>query len=162
MKSEAEIRRSSPAPRLWPRGVVIRSAAEAASALRVATELGLDGLLPLLSLPGAGLWLGPGLFLTLVQRAAAAQPLVSPWPVLDCADAPGHALAALRGGVAAVVLDPDAPGYAAVAAVAAGLGGTLLPRAPPAAGPFAADHRETPAQLAAWLEGRGDSNRDVR
>jgi hypothetical protein len=162
MESEAEIRRSSPAPRPWLRGVVIRSAAEAASALRVATELGLDGSLPLLSLPGAGLWLGPGLFLTLVQRAAAPQPLVSPWPVLDCADAPGHALAALRGGVAAVVLDPDAPGYAAVAAVAAGLGGTLLPRAPPAAGPFAADHRETPAQLAAWLEGRGDSNRDVR
>ena len=46
--------------------------------------------------------------------------------ILDCADASGLALGALRIGQRRIVLTPDAPGWSSVAAIAASLGGEVL------------------------------------
>ena len=55
------------------------------------------------------------------------------WPhaILDCGDAPGHALDALRLGCPAVTLDPDVRAFAALAGIAAELGAALLAERPP-------------------------------
>jgi hypothetical protein len=50
--------------------------------------------------------------------------------ILDCADASGMAMGALRSRVCRLVLWPDAPGWNAVAAIAERKGGFVLPRAP--------------------------------
>jgi hypothetical protein len=52
--------------------------------------------------------------------------------LLDCADASGHALAALRIGLRGLILHPDAPGRARVAAIVADLDGVLLAQRPAA------------------------------
>jgi hypothetical protein len=87
----------------------------------------------LLSAPGAGVYAGCGWWRALVAAARAAHPDVPCIDILDCADATGQALAALRIGVTRLVLWPEAPGHAAAEAIAATLGGFLL-SAPPAAG----------------------------
>ena len=51
--------------------------------------------------------------------------------ILDCADAPGLALGALRIGQRRIVLDPAAPGWSSVAAIATSLGGEVLTSRPP-------------------------------
>lgn len=80
----------------------------------------------LLSAPGAALFAGVGFWRALVEQAFARYgPLIAA-DVLDCADAPGLALAALRLGQKALVLDPACPGFATVAAIAAGMNATLL------------------------------------
>lgn len=98
----------------------------AARAERLAVEALSPGPVRFLSLPGAGGFLGVAGWRALVGEAA--------WPlaILDCGDAPGHALAALRGGARAVVLDGAHPSFPAVAAAAATVGAALLPAAPPA------------------------------
>ncbi|KAA2214894.1 hypothetical protein [Teichococcus oryzae] len=153
MESVLEMGWTGRDPRAWPRGVVVRDMAEAAQALRVAADLRLPRPLPLVSLPGAGLFLGPGWFLAMMEGAVAAQGGVAILPVLDCADAPGRALDALRQGVPAVVMWPATPAFGAVAAAAEECGGVLLGAPPPALGPFAAGRRDAPAKLAAWLGG---------
>ncbi len=50
--------------------------------------------------------------------------------MLDCGDAPGFALAALRAGVRAIVLDPACPAFPAVAGAAAEIGAALLTARP--------------------------------
>ncbi len=44
---------------------------------------------------------------------------------LDCADAPGQAMAALRVGCRGLIVAPDMPGLAALRAVASGLGARI-------------------------------------
>jgi len=70
--------------------------------------------------------------------------------VLDCADSPGCAMAALRVGQRRLVLDPACPAFAAVAATAATLGATVL-----AGRPAALDlaDRDAERRLHAWLRG---------
>ncbi|WP_207191724.1 hypothetical protein [Paracraurococcus ruber] len=133
--------------------VTVHDAAGAALALGLA---GPRGAL-LLSAPGAGGSLGAPWFLALVAAAAASHPDVIHRAVLDCADAPGPALLALRSGVAEVVLDPGCPAFGQVAAVAAALGARLRPARPPALDLGALDLRRPAARarLAAWLAGAG-------
>ncbi len=64
--------------------------------------------------------------------------------ILDCADAPGRALEALRLGQKVVVLDGDSVGFADVAERAAVLGASVLPVRPPAFDPGIAHGRATP------------------
>lgn len=52
----------------------------------------------LISAPGASAYVGAGWFDALVVLARAAHPHADFESVLDCGDAPGHALAALRHG----------------------------------------------------------------
>ncbi len=67
-----------------------------------------------------------------MRQARERVPGVPRADVLDCADASGLAVSALRIGQRAMVLHDDAPGYAAVVAIAAELGGEVLAAAPAA------------------------------
>lgn len=157
-----------PPVRGLPRGVIVRSAGQAALALRLARDLGDCGPLPLVSPPGAGRWLGPRLFLAMMEQAARLAPGVAPLPVLDCRGAPGLALAALRAGVPAVVLEPGCPAFPAVAEAAAALRGVALWPAPPPVfdpGPGRSLGRATQLRLLQWLgaqEAGGDGDSAVR
>jgi len=84
----------------------------------------------LLSAPGAALSAGCGWWAALVQAARAAHPQVTAIDILDCADATGHAFAALRIGLCRLILWPEAPGRDAVVTIAEAMGGFVL-AAPP-------------------------------
>ncbi|MEO9190440.1 MAG: hypothetical protein ABI224_10650 [Acetobacteraceae bacterium] len=104
----------------------------------------------LLSAPDAALYAGCGFWRALLRQARAEFPSVPSADILDCADASGYALAALRLGQQILVLRADAPGRTAVAAIAEAAGAVLLDARPPAldlAGPGAA------RGLVAWLRG---------
>lgn len=132
--------------------VVVHGAAQTIAALGHAGPRGVR----LLSAPGAAGAMGADWFLALVRQAAAT--LADPPPhaaVLDCADAPGHALAALRAGLRVLVLDPRCPAFAAVEGAALEVGAILLARRPPALDLAGLDLRRPRgrARLAAWLRG---------
>jgi hypothetical protein len=107
----------------------------------------------LLSAPGAAGFMGPGWFLALVAPAMAAFAAVPCRAVLDCADAPGQALAALRAGLRWVVLAPEVPGFAEICAAALESGATVLPAAPAALDMALLDLRRPAGQqrFAEWL-----------
>ncbi len=84
----------------------------------------------LLSAPGAALYMGCGWWRALVLAARAAHPETPCLDVLDCADGTGQTMAALRIGLCRLVLWPEAPGRAAVVAIAEGMGGFVLAEAP--------------------------------
>jgi hypothetical protein len=86
----------------------------------------------LLSGPGAALFAGCGWWRALIERARAEYADVAVDDILDCADASGLALGALRSGQRVIVLDPIAPGWQSVASIAASLGGSVLTARPPA------------------------------
>jgi hypothetical protein len=102
-----------------------------ADALRALSR---DTPVTLLSAPGAALYAGCGWWLALVEAARARHPDVPCIDILDCADATGHALAALRIGVTRLVLWPDAPGRDAAVAIAEAMGGFVLAEAPAVSG----------------------------
>ena len=106
----------------------------------------------LLSAPGAALFAGCLWWRKVVERARACCPGVMADDVLDCGDAPGLALGAIRAGQRALVLAPGAPGFPAVAAIAHAQGLVLL-----AARPASLDlsHLGARRQLAAWLQESG-------
>ena len=123
--------------------VVVHDLAQANAALAAGLAL------TMLSAPGAGCFAGAGWWRALVAQARATHPDTPCQDVLDCADAPGHAMAAIRLGQAILVLDPACPAFARVAALA-----TVLTARPPAL-----DLAESGAarRLRAWLgELRGD------
>lgn len=103
--------------------VIIHGAPELAAVLALAGERPPR----LLSAPGAASSWGVGGFRALLQAHGAL-----PLGILDAADAPGHALAALRAGFRAVVLDPAVPAFPSLAVLFASEGATLIPEAPPA------------------------------
>ena len=84
----------------------------------------------LLSAPAAALFAGCGFWLALIGRAGVEFPGGTMQNALDCADASGAALAAIRIGVRGLVLRPDAPGFAAVEAIAAERGLFLMTTRP--------------------------------
>ncbi len=129
--------------------VIVHDPAQAEAALAAA---GPRGVL-LLSAPGAAGSLGAAWFLALVARAAAAWPGARHWAALDCGDAPGHALAAIRAGARLLILDPACPAFPAVAAAAAEAGAVVWPVRPPALDLRRLDpqHPGGRAKLAAWL-----------
>ena len=98
----------------------------------------------LLSGPGAAVYAGCGWWRALMALGAAGNP-----DILDCGDAPGRAMEALRAGCRLLVLDPAVPAWSLVAARAASIGAELLAGRPPAldlAKPGAL------RRLQAWLE----------
>ncbi|MBL6077421.1 hypothetical protein JMJ56_05330 [Belnapia sp. T18] len=107
-------------PGVLPPAVRVHGRAEAEAALALA---GPDGV-TLLSAPG----MAPGVFQALV--AAAARPGQPHRVMMDCADAPGLALATLRAGLRLLVLAP-CPAFDAVAAAAEECGAELRPEPPP-------------------------------
>jgi hypothetical protein len=135
---------------ILPPAVIVHGLADATRALA-------DGApVTLLSAPGAALFGGGLWWRELVRAAGAAHPRTRLIDILDCADASGFAMAALRVGVIRLVLWPDSPNAAAVAELAAGQGGFVLPRAPRAldlADPAAA------RRLHDWLRGSQPDSR---
>jgi hypothetical protein len=81
----------------------------------------------LLSSPGAALFGGCRWWAELLWAGGFTGPAL-----LDCGDAPGRALEAIRLGLKGVVLGCDAQRFAVVAEIAADVGVVLLPAAPPA------------------------------
>ena len=96
------------------------------------TVLSVGKPVTLLSAEGAALYAGSGWWHTLIARATAAYPNVPCHDILDCADASGLALGALRIGLQCIILHPSAPGWAQVAAVAASLRSVVLAQRPAA------------------------------
>lgn len=139
-----------------PPAVIVHGRTDADTALVGARAI------TLLSAPGAGVYAGCLWWRALVVQVRAAHPGVAVHDLLDCADASGLALAALRVGLHGLVLAPEAPGRERVATIAAGLGATLLP-APPDALDMA--ERGAARRLHDWLQLRtapGDSGGGVR
>ena len=110
--------------------------------LRLATAPGLP--VTLLSGPGAAIYAGCGWWRALMALGAGANP-----DILDCADAPGRAMEALRVGCRVLVLDPAVPAWALVASRAAVVGATLLAERPLALDLAA---RGAARRVQAWLE----------
>ncbi len=102
----------------------------------------------LLSAHGAALFAGVGWWRALVAAGRAAWPGVEFDDVLDCADAPGRVLEALRCGQRALVLDPGCPAGAALRALAEHEGAVLLGRRPEA---LDLGERGAVRRLGAWL-----------
>jgi hypothetical protein len=99
----------------------------------------------LLSAPGAALF-GGCLWWRALTRAAGAEGL----SLLDCADAPGRALEALRLGLPGVVLGCEAAAFRVVMGVAATTGAVVLPAPPPA---LDLGKRGAERHLQVWLGG---------
>ena len=111
----------------------------------------------LLSAVGAALFAGSGWWHALIERARAEHPDIPIADILDCADASGLALGALRIGLRRIVLSPTAPGWQAVAAIAASLGSEVLTARPPS---LDIADRSAARRLHNWLHVRtapGDS-----
>jgi hypothetical protein len=102
----------------------------------------------LLSAPGAALFAGCLWWRHVVAAALTEYPQTEATDILDCADASGLAMGALRSGVHRLVLWRQAPGHAKVAAIAAEQGGFVLPQAPPA---LDLAQRNAIRRLDAWL-----------
>jgi hypothetical protein len=131
--------------------VIVHGLADARLALSVGRPV------TLLSAPGAALYAGCGWWRALVRQARAEAPDVPAADILDCGDGAGQALAALRIGQLRLVLAPGAPGWDAVAAIAAEQGGEVLKSAPAA---LDLNQRGAPRRLREWLQMRatlGDS-----
>jgi hypothetical protein len=104
----------------------------------------------LLSAPGAAIFAGPGWWLALIRQSRARHGALIAGDILDCGDAGGLALAALRLGQRTLILDRGCAAFDAVAATAGGLGACLL-AIRPAALDLAAPGAER--RVAAWLAG---------
>jgi hypothetical protein len=116
----------STVPSLAAPAVIVHGLADACTALAPGLPL------ILLSAPGAALYAGAGWWQAMIEAARKQFPGTDASDLLDCADAPGRALEALRIGLKGIVLDPLCPAFPALAESAARLGACLLPAAPPA------------------------------
>ncbi len=105
------------------RAVVVHTLEHAEAALEAADEFDVPVVLE--SAPGAARYLGAALFQAIVATARNSYPDVNFMAVLDCADQPGLALAALRQGMKAVRLDAPADVKAKIADIAAQSGAIL-------------------------------------
>jgi len=122
-----------------PPAVIVHSLAQARLALAPARPV------TLLSAPGAASYAGCLWWQKLLEQAGFTGP-----SLLDCADAPGRALEALKLGLPGLVLHASGPAFARIKDIAAAQGALLLPQAPAAldlARPVAA------RQLPHWLDG---------
>ena len=104
--------------------IVVHGIDDAMAAVAAARRLGTP--LTLISAPGAAAYAGPLWFRALVDQARAAAPDVTITGLLDCADHPGHAMAALRAGVEAIVFTGDEAVAGKLSALAEAAGVTML------------------------------------
>ncbi len=128
-----------------PPAVVVHGLSEVRSALAPGRPV------TLLSAPGAALYAGCAWWQALVSRARAEHPGIAIADILDCSDAAGRALEAMRGGLRRLVLEA-CPGRDDAATAAASCGATLLLHRPPALD-LARPGAER--RLAAWLAASG-------
>jgi hypothetical protein len=105
------------------RFVVVHSLDHARAALEAAASLGVG--VTLASAPGAGISAGPGWFKAVVEMARGEVPAAEVSCVLDCGDAAGMVLAALRQGVPRVLFAGPAATTARLADIAAQCGAVL-------------------------------------
>jgi hypothetical protein len=124
--------------------VIVHGVADARAAVAVGAPV------TLLSAPFAAVFAGCLWWRAVVAAAAASSPDTPLMDILDCGDASGLAMGALRFGMSRLVLRRNAPGWDRVAAVAARDGGFVLPE-PPVALNLA--HRHAARQLPQWLAG---------
>ena len=138
---------SLPRAKPSPRAIVIHSLAHAVAALEAAEEARLS--ITLLSPPDFATYGGAGFFNAIVRRARAKVPAAKSEAVLDCGDAPGLALGALRAGTEAVRFGGRPAVRKKIAEIAAAHGAHLLTVRPRALDLLdAADAR---AACLAWL-----------
>ena len=95
-----------------PPCIVIHSLVHARIVLEAATEAGGLPVL-LLSAPDAACFMGPAWWLALIEAAVVGHVRAVP-NLLDCGDAAGRAMQALRLGQKGLILDPVCPQYDAV------------------------------------------------
>ncbi|MEX2614835.1 MAG: hypothetical protein WD767_01950 [Alphaproteobacteria bacterium] len=93
---------------LIPRGPAITVISPAQAAAAVSAAAALARPLTLISAPDAASSVGPVWFAALVDDARAGFPDTELESILDCGDAPGHALAALRIGFRTIRFDGPA------------------------------------------------------
>ena len=129
--------------------VIVHGVADAQAALAPGLPV------TLLSAPAAAVFAGCQWWREMVAVARAAYPDTQATDILDCADASGMAMGALRGGVCRLVLWPDAPGWDRVAAIAERQGGFVLRQAPAA---LDLAQRNAIRRLHGWLRGGGPAD----
>jgi fructose/tagatose bisphosphate aldolase len=134
------------------RPIIVHTREHVSAALAAASDLGVA--LTLRSAPGAATYLGAAYFQAMVADARAEWPDVAVTAVLDCGDAPGVALGALRHGMTHIRFTGARKVRAKIADIAAALGGALDD-----------DHRQAldlldianpEAACRAWIEARKD------
>ncbi len=126
--------------RLYP-AVIVHGLADLSDALAPGRPL------TPLSAPGAALYGGCGWWAALLREAG-----FTGMALLDCADAAGRALEAIKLGLPGVVVACDERRFALLAGIAAEAGALLLPAAPPA---LDLARRGARRQLASWLDDNG-------
>ncbi|MCF3945674.1 MULTISPECIES: hypothetical protein [Acidiphilium] len=114
----------------------------------VAAALAVGLPVTLLSPPGFALYAGCLWWQALLEQAG-----FTGFSLLDCADAPGRAIEALRLGLHGIVLDAEPVIFARVAAIAAESGAILLDKPPPS---LDLAQRGADRRLAGWLGGAGE------
>lgn len=117
-------------PHPLPPAVTVGDLAEAVAALAAAKAL--KRPVALLSPPEAALWLGPGWLVAVAIEAVKAVPGAQSFTILDCADRPDLAQAALRQGTDAIVFTGSPRVAAKLADIARAYGATFLTKRPPA------------------------------
>jgi hypothetical protein len=110
-------------PSTVPPAIIIHGIEDLRAALKAAASL--DRALTVLSIPGAASSGGAPWFHALIQAGSAEFPNVPLTGVLDCADQPGHALAALRTGCRDLLLLDSVPAWPRVHAIAEASGARL-------------------------------------
>jgi hypothetical protein len=130
--------------------VIVHGVADAKAALTPGLPV------TLLSAPGAAVFAGCLWWREIVAAACVACPGTAATDILDCADASGMAMGALRSGVCRLILWPEAPGRAAVAKIAESQDGFVLSQAPPA---LDLAHRNAIRRLQAWLSDSANGGR---
>ena len=81
---------------MTPRVIIVHGIAHARAAAAAATKL--DVVVRIRSAPGAAAYAGAGWFMEMISIVRAEFPNARIEASLDCADAPGYAMAALRRG----------------------------------------------------------------
>lgn len=102
------------------KAIVVHDIDQARAVLATARELALP--VTLISDPGAANNVGVGYFATLIRLSKAEFPDVTAYGVLDCGQAGGRALAALRSGLDAIIYTADGPSFLRLADIAEDLG----------------------------------------
>jgi hypothetical protein len=110
-------------PSTLPPAIIIQGIGDLRAALEAASSL--NRALTVLSIPGAASSAGAPWFHALIRAGSAEFAQVPLTAILDCADQPGHALAALRTGCRDLLLLESVPAWPRVRAIAEAAGARL-------------------------------------
>ena len=132
-----------------PRAITIHNLDHARAALAAAAGLGVP--VTLLSPPRGAGYLGAGYFLALAEKATAEHPGAKASWILDCGDAPGLALGALRQGCLTIRFTGPAAVQKKIADIAKKSNAAIDNRKYDALDLLEAD--DAPAAARAWLGG---------